>query len=99
MKLIAQGKINWKFLLIVIVSSVIVLGEFFVWKTYSPPESLVKRDIAYCEKDDTCKLWWGPDYCGCGNKYYKFPENRMRPSLACGGNADYKCKCIENKCQ
>ena len=60
-----------------------------------------QEDIHYCEEDVDCGMWWGPDHCGCGNKYYKFPEETrgMRPSLVCGGDPNYKCKCVLNKCQ
>ncbi|MDZ7798225.1 MAG: hypothetical protein U5L76_01255 [Patescibacteria group bacterium] len=58
-------------------------------------------NIYYCVNDDDCKMWWGPDHCGCGNKYYEYPEEirNRRPSLVCEGDPSYECKCIENKCQ
>lgn len=58
-----------------------------------------QKDIHYCMKDDDCKLWWGPNFCGCGNKYYKFEESR--PSVDCRttGDINRQCKCVNNRCQ
>jgi hypothetical protein len=86
-----------------LVIGIILIGGWFILSVQEKPITTNKyqESIYYCEKDDDCTVWWGPDHCGCGNKYYKFPEEPeyARPSLVCEGPLNYTCKCIENKCQ
>lgn len=74
-------------------------NEFWIGDIENKGTDKYHESILYCEKDEDCQIYWGPDHCGCGNKYYEFSKEEMRPSLVCGGDPNYQCKCIENKCQ
>jgi len=88
--LIQSGKTNVKYILILIILSVIVGGGMiFLSRTLKIATDIPTISQTICAKDSDCRSSCG---CGCINKSENCPGDELKE---CDG---YPCQCINNKC-